>query len=136
MNDLEFTTDRFLPFLPEDCQANPGVYGFELALWLSQALARAGLFTSYPVGEDWGWFIEYIEGEAEVMIGCSSQCEAGDGYGGQPVTWRVFIEPRRSFKQWLKRQPAESRIAAKLRTNIVAALRSEGIEVNAGGESG
>jgi len=66
--------------------ANPGAYGFELALWLSQALARVDLFTSYPVGEDWGWFIEYIEGEAKVMIGCSSHCKAGDGYCSQPVT--------------------------------------------------
>ncbi|MTW22950.1 hypothetical protein [Allochromatium palmeri] len=135
MTDLEFTSDKFLPCLPEDCQANPGVYGFELALWLSQALARAGLFTSYPMGEDWGWFIEYIEGEAEVMIGCGSQCEAGDGYRGQPVMWHVFIKQRRSLKQWIKRQPAESAIAAKLMANIVALLRSEGIDVNSGDAS-
>lgn len=82
MQRFEFESAKFLPYLPEDCQANPGAYGFELALWLSQALMRQGLPTSYPLGEDWGWFIEYIAGDAEFMIGCGSQADEGDGYKG------------------------------------------------------
>lgn len=54
MASIEFTSATFLPVLPEDCQVNPGAYGFELAWWLAQALARSGVVTSYPVGEDWG----------------------------------------------------------------------------------
>ena len=53
---VEFKSSRFVPVLPEDCQVNPGVYGAELAFWLSQALAKAGVATSYPNNEDWGWF--------------------------------------------------------------------------------
>jgi hypothetical protein len=45
--------------------------------------------TSYPLGEDWGWFIEYIEGEAELMIGCGSEAEEGEGYKGKPIAWHV-----------------------------------------------
>ena len=128
MTDIEFTSAKFLPYLPEDCQANPGAYGFELALWLSRTLAQAGIVTSYPQEEDWGWFVEYIEGEAEFMIGCASQCDAGEGYLGQPVAWRVFIEQSLSLKQRLKGQAAPH-IASTLVSAIVAALRSEGIDL-------
>lgn len=54
-----FRSDRFIPFLPEDSQVNPEVYGAELAYWLSAELARRGVFTSYPQPEDWGWYIEF-----------------------------------------------------------------------------
>lgn len=55
----EFTSDGFSPFLPEDSQVNPEVYGAELAFWLSRTLAAEGCNTSYPIAEDWGWFLEY-----------------------------------------------------------------------------
>lgn len=58
MPEIEFTSAQFLPYLPEDAQVNPGAYGFELAQWLSQALSRCGIVTSYPVSEDWGWLLE------------------------------------------------------------------------------
>jgi len=32
---MEFFSDRFAPYLPEEAQQNPGAYGFELAHWLS-----------------------------------------------------------------------------------------------------
>lgn len=51
MWQIEFTSAEFLPRLPESCQGNPGVYGFELAWWLAQALAEQGIVTSYPLGE-------------------------------------------------------------------------------------
>lgn len=46
MWDVELHTDAFLPYLPEEAQVNPGVYGFELAIgcrvsWLEPALRRA-----------------------------------------------------------------------------------------------
>ena len=127
MTQIAFTTDRFLPSLPEDCQVNPGAYGFELALWLAQTLLRSGIVTSYPLGEDWGWFIEYIEGEAEFMIGCGSQSDVGEGYLDQPVAWNVFVKQSLSLKQRLKGQGAPE-IQARLGAAIVAALRTEGIE--------
>jgi hypothetical protein len=128
MTQLEFTSAAFLPVLPEGCQANPGVYGFELAWWLAQALARRGVVTSYPMGEDWGWLIEYREGEAEFMIGCSSQCDPDEGVQGRPIAWSVFVRQVRSLKQRLKGQ-AEPAMASMLTSAIVTALRAEGIEV-------
>ncbi len=82
--ELFFTSDRFRPYLPESAQVNPGVHGFELALHLSQRLMARGIVTSYPMSEDWVLFIERHEGDAELMIACSS-----DG----PGEWRVGIEP-------------------------------------------
>jgi hypothetical protein len=127
---IEFESGKFLPYLPEESQANPGAYGFELALWLSQAHMRSGIPTSYPLGEDWGWFIEYIEGEAEFMIGCGSQSEEGDGYKGKPIAWHIFVKQHLSLKQRFKGAAAAEPLA-RLSAAIKAALKSEGIEPNA-----
>jgi len=124
MWQIEFSSAQFLPYLPEDCQSNPGVYGFELAHWLSQALAKQGVVTGYPVGEDWGWLIEFLEDETEIAIGCASRTEAGEGYTGHPVTWVVFIEPRFSFKRWLQggsTAVTEERLAQAITAALVAA---------------
>ena len=126
MLHIEFTSAKFLPYLPEAYQANPGVYGFELALWLSQALMRANIPTSYPIGEDWGWLIEYIDGDAEFMLGCGSQAEAGEAYTGQPIDWYIFIKQHRSLKQRLLGSAAPA-LAAMLRDAILTALQAEGI---------
>lgn len=58
MELVELRTNRFTPFLPDDSQVNPGVYGAELAYWLSQQLASHGVITSYPESEDWGWYLQ------------------------------------------------------------------------------
>ncbi|WP_280151990.1 hypothetical protein [Piscinibacter sp. XHJ-5] len=127
MQRFEFESAKFLPYLPEDCQGNPGAYGFELSVWLSQSLMRQGVPTSYPLGEDWGWFIEYIEGDAEFMIGCGSQAEEGEGYKGKAIAWHIFVKQQLSLKQRFK-GAARPDIGSKLEQAILAALRSEGIE--------
>ncbi|WP_413701987.1 hypothetical protein ACLKMH_10950 [Psychromonas sp. KJ10-10] len=55
-NTVTFKSDLFKPFLPEDSQVNPEVYGAELAYWLSKKLAEKNIITSYPESEDWGGF--------------------------------------------------------------------------------
>ncbi len=126
MFQIEFESAKFLPYLPEANQANPGAYGFELALWLSQMLMRADLPTSYPLGEDWGWFIEYTDGAVEFMIGCASITEAREGYSGQPVTWSIFVKQHRSLLQRVTGSAAPG-LEGVLAEAILAALRAEGI---------
>jgi hypothetical protein len=93
MSMLVFQSDRFRPYLPDECQVNPNVLGFELAAWLSRELASHGWVTSYPNNEDWGWFIEGEEAGAEYMICCSGSDE-GDGQ----FEWRVFVsQPKKLF---------------------------------------
>ena len=43
---IEFSSDKFMPYLPESAQQNPGAYGFELAHWLSMQLATRGIATN------------------------------------------------------------------------------------------
>ena len=89
---LEFTTDKFRPFLPEVCQVSDDLYGFELAAWLAEALAGEGLATSYPHGEEFGWFLEYpAETGQEITIGCASHGRTQ----GYPTQWRIFARQRR-----------------------------------------
>ena len=93
MSMLVFQSDRFRPYLPDDCQVNPNVLGFELADWLSRELARRGVVTSYPNYEDWGWFLEGEQGGLEYMICCS-----GGDEGNGEFEWRVFVShPKKLF---------------------------------------
>jgi hypothetical protein len=124
---IEFSSVKFLPLLPEGCQGNPGVYGFELAWWLAQALTRRGMVTSYPLGEDWGWLIEYISpSETEFTIGCSSMANEGEGYTGQAIQWSIFIRAHTSLKQRLKGVSHEADVE-RLGEQIMDALKSEQI---------
>lgn len=125
---IEFSSAEFLPYLPEESQGNPGVYGFELAHWLSRKLAQRGVITSYPLGEDWGWLIEYIEGDLEVTIGCASMTEQGEGYDGKPIAWSVFVRPHLSVKKLFRRAPSVA-VPALLTTAIESALAEKNIEV-------
>jgi hypothetical protein len=123
---IEFSTRRFAPYLPENSQVNPGTYGFELAHWLSTELAKRGVITSYPSPEDWGWMLEYVEGEIEIAIGCSSHAREGDGYAGGSITWTVFVKPNVSIKHKLKGIAPEETVRTLAR-RIEALLEEAGI---------
>jgi hypothetical protein len=125
---IEFSSDKFLPTLPEDCQANPGVYGFELALWLAQALCRQGIVTGYPSAEDWGWCLDYAPTEAlRLTIACASLCAAEEGYCGHPIGWAVSIRERRSLEQRLHNVSNHAALE-DLGRQIVELLRAERID--------
>jgi hypothetical protein len=125
---IEFSSARFLPTLPEDCQANPGVYGFELALWLAQALCRQGIVTGYPSAEDWGWCLDYAPtDDLRLTIACASRCAADAGYDGRPIGWAVSIHEQRSLEQRLHN--LSNRAALEdLGRLIVDLLRTEHID--------
>jgi hypothetical protein len=95
MKILTFESQQFRPYLPDDCQVNPNVLGFELASWLSRALAEAGVVTSYPISEDWGWFLEKTAGGAEYMICCSGSATERGSH-----EWKIFVtQPKRLFRR-------------------------------------
>jgi hypothetical protein len=80
-----FKTELFQPFLPEDSQVNPKVYGAELAYWLAEELAGKGIYTSYPEYEDWGWFIEFIVEDNEYWLCCGNSKD-------EENTWTCFLK--------------------------------------------
>jgi hypothetical protein len=122
---IEFSSAKFLPTLPAECQSSPGVYGFELALWLAQALGRRGVVTSYPVPEDWGWLIEYaLPDGPNFMIGCCSTCAPYQGYDGAPIGWSVFVTERRSMKQRISNLSSQDELQTLAR-QILCALDDE-----------
>jgi hypothetical protein len=85
---VDFESNLFNPFLPEEDQVNPGVFGAELAWWLARQLAQRGVATSYPQNEDWGWFIEYLTGDGhEFWLCCANLDGAAD-------RWRCYLEPK------------------------------------------
>lgn len=83
---VSFKSDIFKPFLPEDSQVNPQVYGAELSFWLSKKLAEKNIITSYPESEDWGWYIEFIVGDNEYRFCCGN-------IDGSFSEWHCFLEP-------------------------------------------
>ncbi len=88
---VEFYSEGFRPFLPEDSQINPERYGAELTWWLCQKLAEEGVYTAYPNFEDWGWFLEYINDGYEYWLCCGN-------IDGQENRWRMILQPQ--AKRW------------------------------------
>jgi hypothetical protein len=85
---VDFESKMFSPFLPDEAQVNPNVYGAELAFWLSRQLAQRGMPTSYPEYEDWGWFIKYsTEDGHDYWLCCANRDGAQD-------KWRCHLEPK------------------------------------------
>ena len=87
-NTVQFKSDKFLPFLPDEAQVNPKRYGAELAYWLCKKLSEKEIFTSYPNQEDWGWYLDYIlESGDEFMVSCGNIDETENG-------WLCFVKPQ------------------------------------------
>ncbi len=85
---VEFQSLRFRPFLPDDCQVNPGRFGAELAFWLSQKLAERGVATSYPSSEDWGWFVEFTDDQGAEHWLCCANIDGSDS------RWKCFLDAK------------------------------------------
>ena len=109
---VNFKSDLFKPFLPEQSQVNPGRYGAELAYWLSRKLFEKGIITSYPEYEDWGWFIEYTTEEGDEYWLCCGNVE------GAEDEWHIFLDPQK--KGFFSRQKANIENAHSL----ILALRT------------
>jgi len=84
---VRFNSKRFRPVLPEESQVNAGRYGAELAYWLCIELAKAGVYTSYPNYEDWGWFIEYTTPDGDEFWLCCGNVDGTDD------EWLCYLKP-------------------------------------------
>ena len=118
----ELRSEKFTPFLPEDSQVNPGIYGAELAYWLAKKLAIRGVVTSYPEYEDWGWYLNYATSDGgEFAIHCANI----DGVANR---WLLSLR-RYSGKLFGRGKPSFER-ATILVNAIHEVLVEEGIELH------
>lgn len=117
MRDLaEFRSRDFEPFLPDERQVNPEVYGAELAFWLARSLAERGVVTSYPGGEDWGWYLDFETAEgAKFAIHCAN-------VGDDPRVWRLSL--RRFGRKWFGRDKPPYSDAGALVTAVQQVLEA------------
>ena len=113
---IKFESARFQPFLPDACQINGSVYGYELALWLTQELAAQGINTSYPAIEEWGWFIEFMHEGRSILIGCNGEAQ---NPGERPRNWRIYVQAQLSMAQRLRGEHADTALA-----NVVKAIEA------------
>ncbi|MCV6624910.1 MAG: hypothetical protein OIF38_02370 [Cellvibrionaceae bacterium] len=81
---VDFESELFKPFLSEEAQVNPNVYGAELAWWFARELAKLGIETTYPKYEDWGWFIEYFVDDNEYWLCCGNVEDTKN-------KWRIYL---------------------------------------------
>ncbi|MCI0696618.1 hypothetical protein L0337_32025 [candidate division KSB1 bacterium] len=115
--EVTFKSERFRPVLPDESQVNPGRYGAELAFWLCAELAKAGVVTSYPNYEDWGWFIEYTTESGDEYWLCCGNLDESDH------EWMCFLEPKGKGIFGGKKAPLEN--AAPLLRALAQVLESE-----------
>jgi hypothetical protein len=113
---VEFRSKDFVPFLPDEAQVNPEVYGAELAFWLSASLAGRGVVTSYPQSEDWGWYIEFFtDSGSEFAIHCCN-------VDGSKDRWLLSLRrfPRKMFGRDKPPFSEASKLVAGVREAISA----------------
>jgi len=104
MKTISFSSDLFKPYLPEECQVNPNLFGFELANWLSQQLAHKGIVTSYPNEEDFAWYLSWSDdAKRALLIFCGGSLEESQ------YQWQIFLKESRGWfsKQKISNQEIE-----------------------------
>lgn len=125
---IHFETARFKPTLSEGAQVNDGAYGFELALFLAEALSVSFPMVSYPLAEDWGWFLDVRTAEnVEIRVGCVAVGEAAAGGGA--TKWEVFVNATTPLLQRLRRRPIDEAVRA-VAANVECALVGVGVVVS------
>lgn len=114
---LEFTAARFGGADATPNSVNEGIFGAELAEFLSEAFQAKGL-RGAVIEEDWGWMVELKSDPFPVWLGCASY--------GEDDGWLVFIEPSKpEIRKWLKKIDTRTEVEA-------VAQDLEQILVNAG----
>lgn len=114
---VDFESSLFAPFLPDEAQINPGVFGAELAFWLARQLSRHGVTTSYPFAEDWGWLLEYTtEDDKQYVLCCANRDGAHD-------KWRCYVQP--SARGFFRRPKAPAHGARALMGALREVLAEE-----------
>ncbi|ALU42184.1 hypothetical protein [Pseudoalteromonas rubra] len=92
-----FKSTKFEIEKSEDEETNPGCYGKQLALWLSDEFTKLGYETDV-IPEDWGWCVMCESNGYLLWLGCGSMqdeeslenYQEGKPPKGTEVVWHTF----------------------------------------------
>ena len=96
-----FETDRFNLTEEKSHFINPCCFGEDLAAWLREKLAGAGVTSSTPGQEDWGWYLQVKHQGESYLVGVSGNVETNrpEGVTENGGEWRIMAEKKRSIWQ-------------------------------------
>lgn len=98
---LLFETDRLNVSDIKEHFVNPCCFGEDIAEWLRQALIKKGVTAGTPGQEDWGWYLLVEQRRRRYFVGITGFHKEG-ALGTNDGEWRITVETRRTFWQWLR----------------------------------
>lgn len=90
---VEFRSDKFPPYVGEEDQINPDLWGE----YLKGRLSEHGIETGELIAEDWGWCLPVKNESFSMWIGCGRYQEYPNGY-------LCFVEPSKAVIRRLFRK--------------------------------
>jgi len=115
---VRFRSKDFRPLRPEEDQVNPGVYGEELARWVSGRLAETEGIEPRVDFEDFAWLVELPLGDATAWLLCANE------YGSDDV-WMIDVREAPRLLGWLRRSKLPADAILDLCTKIHTILAAE-----------
>lgn len=128
-NAIVFSSDRFdfTSQLPEDYNAGNRFYGRDVAIWLCERLAQAGIKAEF-VDEDWGWLVVgQVAPAASFDIAVYNFNEHGEGDRPGAPEWGLWLKGfERGKLLGIVPQRRKSAVPPVVETCVLDAIRAIG----------
>jgi hypothetical protein len=115
---VRFRSKIFKPLRPEEEQVNPGVYGEELACWLSEHLTDTAGIKPRVDFEDFAWLVELPFGDGTAWLFCTNE------YGSDEL-WMIDVREAPRLLGWLRRPKLQPEVLFELCSTVHAILGAE-----------
>jgi len=123
---LSFESSAF-PVTPgEDEGTNPGIYGRELASWISEQLIRAGFNAGSLIAEDFGWCVPVKSPPYSLYVVCAS--------GPLAAQWQIFVFSEGGLVDRFLRKDRSAELVVDLHTTLRHCLESSPVVYGLGEE--
>jgi hypothetical protein len=123
---LSFESSAF-PVTPgEDEGTNPGIYGRELASWISEQLRAVGRHAGSVIPEDFGWCVPVSSPPYSLYVVCASGELAGH--------WQIFVFSEGGLVDRFLRKDRSAELVADLYTALRHCLESSPVVYGLGEE--
>jgi len=120
---VSLTTDLFEVTTSGENFINPRCFGEDFSAWLRARLIAAGIETSEPIQEDWGWVLLVKQRGRTFSVSLGVMEES---IGVVPAEWRVGLAYEKvvnGIRGWLR--PAPTDLFRSLFGQLCAILSSE-----------